>query len=71
MPEDLPSPATASSTATIGPPVVQFEDVSIAFEGKPVLQEISFSVQRGQTLVRAWPGGLRQVCAAEAGERAA
>jgi len=57
MPEDLPSPATASSTATIGPPVVQFEDVSIAFEGKPVLQEISFSVQRGQTLVLLGPAG--------------
>jgi phospholipid/cholesterol/gamma-HCH transport system ATP-binding protein len=38
-------------------PVVQFEDVSIAFEGKPVLREISFSVQRGQTLVLLGPAG--------------
>ena len=38
-------------------PVVQFEDVSIAFEGKPVLQEISFSVERGQTLVLLGPAG--------------
>ena len=36
---------------------MQFEDVSIAFEGKPVLQEISFSVQRGQTLVLLGPAG--------------
>ena len=38
-------------------PVVQFEDVSIAFEGKPVLQEITFSVERGQTLVLLGPAG--------------
>ena len=38
-------------------PVVQFDDVSIAFEGKPVLQEISFSVERGQTLVLLGPAG--------------
>ena len=37
--------------------MVQFDDVSIAFEGKPVLQEISFSVERGQTLVLLGPAG--------------
>ena len=37
--------------------VVQFEGVSIAFDVKPVLQDISFSVERGQTLVLLGPAG--------------
>jgi phospholipid/cholesterol/gamma-HCH transport system ATP-binding protein len=37
--------------------VVQFENVSIGFDGKPVLQGISFSVERGQTLVLLGPAG--------------
>ena len=52
MPDDLSSTAVATMEPPDGKvPVVQFEDVSIAFEGKPVLQEITFSVERGQTLV--------------------
>ncbi len=31
-------------------PVVRFDRVSIAFSGRPVLEEVSFSVERGQTL---------------------
>jgi phospholipid/cholesterol/gamma-HCH transport system ATP-binding protein len=62
MPEELSSPGSSSSTATADSsasdaPVVQFEDVSIGFGGKPVLQEISFSVERGQTLVLLGPAG--------------
>ena len=38
-------------------PVVQFEDVSISFDIKPVLQGISFTVERGQTLVLLGPAG--------------
>ena len=58
MPEDLHSPAVA----IMEPPgdaaaVVQFEGVSIAFDVKPVLQDISFSVERGQTLVLLGPAG--------------
>ena len=58
MPEVLPN----SGVATMGPPggpapVVQFEDVSIAFDGKSILHDISFSVERGQTLVLLGPAG--------------
>ena len=38
-------------------PVVSFEDVSIAFDGKPVLKNISFTVDRGQTLIILGPAG--------------
>ena len=38
-------------------PVVQFEEVSITFDVKPVLRNISFSVERGQTLVLLGPAG--------------
>ncbi len=62
MPEGFSSPGSSSSTATAdstasNAPVVQFEDVSIGFDGKPVLQGISFSVERGQTLVLLGPAG--------------
>jgi phospholipid/cholesterol/gamma-HCH transport system ATP-binding protein len=36
---------------------VQFEDVTISFDVKPVLQGISFSVERGQTLILLGPAG--------------
>ncbi|WP_263384862.1 ABC transporter ATP-binding protein [Granulicella arctica] len=38
-------------------PVVVFNDVSIAFDLKPVLQNISFSVEAGQTLIILGPAG--------------
>jgi phospholipid/cholesterol/gamma-HCH transport system ATP-binding protein len=31
-------------------PIVRFRDVSISFDGRPVLEHVSFSVHRGQTL---------------------
>jgi phospholipid/cholesterol/gamma-HCH transport system ATP-binding protein len=40
-----------------GTPVVQFEDVSIAFDRKVVLKNISFAVDRGQTLIILGPAG--------------
>ena len=42
------------SIAPPGPPpigpIIVFDDVSISFDGRPVLANISFSVERGQTL---------------------
>lgn len=38
-------------------PVVVFEDVSIAFDEKPVLRDISFSVQPGETRIILGPAG--------------
>jgi phospholipid/cholesterol/gamma-HCH transport system ATP-binding protein len=38
-------------------PVVAFEDVSIAFDQKVVLEKISFSVERGQTQIILGPAG--------------
>jgi phospholipid/cholesterol/gamma-HCH transport system ATP-binding protein len=38
-------------------PVVVYEDVSITFDVKPVLENISFTVQRGETLIILGPAG--------------
>jgi phospholipid/cholesterol/gamma-HCH transport system ATP-binding protein len=38
-------------------PVVVFDDVSITFDVKPVLQNISFTVQRGETRIILGPAG--------------
>jgi phospholipid/cholesterol/gamma-HCH transport system ATP-binding protein len=40
-----------------GAPIVVFENVTIGFEGKPVLKNISFEVDRGQTLIILGPAG--------------
>jgi phospholipid/cholesterol/gamma-HCH transport system ATP-binding protein len=39
-------------------PVVVFEDVSIGFEQKPVLEDISFQIQRGETRILLGPAGV-------------
>src|ERR1017187_8846910 len=31
-------------------PIISFDSVSISFDGRPVLEDVSFSVDRGQTL---------------------
>ncbi|QHN04039.1 ATP-binding cassette domain-containing protein [Granulicella sp. WH15] len=54
--------STADATLPSPPPqdegpVVVFDNVSIKFEDKPVLQNISFSVNRGQTLILLGPAG--------------
>lgn len=49
-----PAPDGPPSIAPPGPPplgpVIQFDRVSIAFNDRPVLENVSFSVERGQTL---------------------
>src|SRR3984893_12572147 len=40
-----------------GVPVVVFDDVSITFDEKPVLEKISFSVARGETRIILGPAG--------------
>ena len=40
-----------------GAPIVVFENVSIGFDGKPVLKNISFEVDRGQTMIILGPAG--------------
>jgi phospholipid/cholesterol/gamma-HCH transport system ATP-binding protein len=59
MPADI---APGNSTQTrqspdSAEPVVVFEDVSITFDIKPVLQNISFTVQRGETRIILGPAG--------------
>jgi phospholipid/cholesterol/gamma-HCH transport system ATP-binding protein len=39
-------------------PAVRFEDVSIGFEGKDVLEHISFEVRRGETRILLGPAGV-------------
>ncbi|GGH14288.1 ABC transporter ATP-binding protein [Silvibacterium dinghuense] len=39
-------------------PAVQFEHVSIGFEGKQVLEDISFTVKRGETRILLGPAGV-------------
>lgn len=39
-------------------PVVIFENVSIGFEGKPVLRNISFRIARGETRILLGPAGV-------------
>src|SRR5258705_4473915 len=59
MPADI-APGGLSQTKQ-GPdsaePIVVFEDVSIIFDVKPVLQNISFTVCRGETRIILGPAG--------------
>jgi len=48
------SPASSAESS----PVVSFSHVSIAFEGPPVLQDISFSIAPGETRVLLGPAGV-------------
>lgn len=41
-----------------GAPAVRFENVSIAFDEKQVLEDISFEVQRGETRILLGPAGV-------------
>src|SRR6202035_3358247 len=59
MPADI-APGDASQTEQdprSAEPVVVFKDVSITFDVKPVLQNISFTVQRGETRIILGPAG--------------
>jgi phospholipid/cholesterol/gamma-HCH transport system ATP-binding protein len=59
MPEDLVNRRVSLNQTDTGStePVVIFEDVSIAFDLKPVLQNISFTVFRGETRIILGPAG--------------
>ncbi len=46
------------ATSGEGAPVVVFEDVSIGFDGKPVLKNISFRVAVGETRILLGPAGV-------------
>jgi phospholipid/cholesterol/gamma-HCH transport system ATP-binding protein len=60
------SPASAHSdpgpsgqkTAADASPVVAFRNVSIAFDGPPVLEDVSFSVAPGETRILLGPAGV-------------
>jgi phospholipid/cholesterol/gamma-HCH transport system ATP-binding protein len=59
MPADIAPGNIAQTQQTSGPadPVVVFDNVSITFDIKPVLQNISFTVQRGETRIILGPAG--------------
>ena len=55
--EALAQPSDSAGPPSIAPPgppplgpIIQFDRVSIAFDGRPVLEDVSFSVERGATL---------------------
>lgn len=51
--------ATAQAAASSADePVVVFEDVSIGFERKPVLENISFKIRHGETRILLGPAGV-------------
>ena len=47
----------ADTTTPDDTPIVVFDHVSIGFDEKPVLKDISFTVKRGQTLIILGPAG--------------
>jgi phospholipid/cholesterol/gamma-HCH transport system ATP-binding protein len=46
---DVPLSIAPPGPPPLGP-IIQFDRVSIAFDGRPVLEDVSFSVERGETL---------------------
>ncbi|MGC9159174.1 MAG: ABC transporter ATP-binding protein [Terracidiphilus sp.] len=42
--------ARAAASAVLSEPIVAFDHVGISFDGRPVLEDVSFSLERGQTL---------------------
>ncbi len=59
MPADITNNIPTPLREEVNPaePVVIYEDVSISFDLKPVLENISFTVQRGETLIILGPAG--------------
>ena len=57
MPAEALTSAQSAITATAPDPVVVFDRVSVKFEIKPVLEDISFSVQPGETRIILGPAG--------------
>jgi phospholipid/cholesterol/gamma-HCH transport system ATP-binding protein len=52
-----PAPAMILSTLNPGDPIVEFRDVSIAFDTHRVLQDVSFCVRHGETRILLGPAG--------------
>jgi phospholipid/cholesterol/gamma-HCH transport system ATP-binding protein len=52
-----PQPTTSAAQDDPSQPVLVFEDVSIGFEGKKVLENISFKVSPGETRILLGPAG--------------
>ena len=52
-----PQPTTTTSQEDPSQPVVVFDDVSIGFEGKKVLEDISLTVSPGETRILLGPAG--------------
>jgi phospholipid/cholesterol/gamma-HCH transport system ATP-binding protein len=59
MPEDLANTELSSKQGDTDPagPVVAYNDVSISFDGKQVLENISFTVERAETRIILGPAG--------------
>lgn len=57
MPAEALTSMQQSDTATAPEPIVIFDRVSIRFDLKPVLEDISFSVQPGETRIILGPAG--------------
>ncbi len=45
-----PHPGLQTAPGGLPEPIISFKNVSISFSGRPVLENVSFSVERGQTL---------------------
>jgi phospholipid/cholesterol/gamma-HCH transport system ATP-binding protein len=56
-PGDQPGNGADKLDLADGAPVVEFKDVTISFDVKPVLKDISFTVDRGQTMILLGPAG--------------
>lgn len=56
--KNVPSILTASEPLTDSHPVVELRKVSIAFDGPPVLEDISFTVAPGETRILLGPAGV-------------
>jgi phospholipid/cholesterol/gamma-HCH transport system ATP-binding protein len=50
--------STSESDASSADPIVQFENVSVRFEGPPVLVDVSFRVAPGETRILLGPAGV-------------
>jgi len=53
-----PQSASAAATAPASLPVLAFQGVSLAFDGRPVLEDITFSVAPGETRIVLGPAGV-------------
>ncbi len=49
-PETTPEPVDQPIALKLNEPAIEFRDVSISFSGRAILEEVSFSIERGQTL---------------------